>query len=158
MPYQLGTLVDGSRLLWQLPWLLFRTNRTCCCCISQVTVFQGQSGILGSTPSHLSATVATLYMHPVCCGRQWGLPQSLADELKCLSTHPDSMRAYLWLFIPWFPIIQDIRLNPLEQPNCQYKGLIARAHEWSPATLLSSAHRLLWFILVSIQMVSVWAE
>ena len=57
----------GHRLLWQLPWALFRMPRTCCFCINQVIVFQGQSSILGNFPSHLSISVASLTIHPVCC-------------------------------------------------------------------------------------------
>ena len=45
VPHQLGALVGGLRLLWQLPWALQRTHRTCHYCINQVTVFWGQSGI-----------------------------------------------------------------------------------------------------------------
>lgn len=51
--HQLGTLMNGLRLLWQLPCVLFRTHRTCCYCINQDTVFQGKSVILGTMPSHL---------------------------------------------------------------------------------------------------------
>ena len=64
-------------------------------------------------------------------GRQWGLPQAFASEPKCLSTNPDPMRAYSWSFTPLLPIVQAIELIPLQQPNCQCKGLVARAHEWS---------------------------
>lgn len=64
-PYLLGTLVDGPRLLWQLLCASFSTYKTCCYCINHVTVFLGQSSILGSVPSHLRATMATLPMHPI---------------------------------------------------------------------------------------------
>lgn len=62
----LGSLVYGPRLLWQLPWMWFRTHRTCCYCIYRVTVFQGQSDILGNMPSHPGAAVAAVSVHPVC--------------------------------------------------------------------------------------------
>ena len=45
----------------------------------------------------------------------------------------DPTRAYSWSPISQLPIVQSIRLIPLEQPNFQYKGLIARAYMWSPA-------------------------
>lgn len=51
--------MDGPMLLWQLPWVLFRTHRMYCYCINQSTVFQGQSSILGNTPSHLGTEVGT---------------------------------------------------------------------------------------------------
>lgn len=40
IPHQFRTPVDGPRLLWQLSWVLFRTQRTCYYWINQVTVFQ----------------------------------------------------------------------------------------------------------------------
>ena len=59
----LRTLVDGPR---QLSQVLFRTNRACYYCINQVTVFQGQSSILGNMPSHPGAVVAALSIHQIC--------------------------------------------------------------------------------------------
>lgn len=47
----LKTPVDVPRLLWQLPWVLSRTQRKCYYCINQVAVFQRQSSILGNMPS-----------------------------------------------------------------------------------------------------------
>ena len=47
----LGTLVNSPRLLWQFPWALLRIHRTCCYCINEVNIVQGQSGILGNMPS-----------------------------------------------------------------------------------------------------------
>ena len=50
---QLETPLGGPRLLWQLPWAVFRTHMTCCYWINQVTVFQGQFSILRNKPSYL---------------------------------------------------------------------------------------------------------
>ena len=50
---QLETPLRSHRLLWQLPWALFRTHMTCCYGIDQVTVFQRQSSILSNKPSYL---------------------------------------------------------------------------------------------------------
>lgn len=65
--HQLGTSVDSPRLLWQLPWALFRAHRTCCYCIYQVTIFQGQFSIPSNTSFLPSTAVAILSMHPICC-------------------------------------------------------------------------------------------
>lgn len=45
------TPVQGTRLFWQLPWMLFRTHRTTMI-LYQFTAFQGQPSILGNMPSH----------------------------------------------------------------------------------------------------------
>lgn len=95
IPPQLGIVVDGPRLLRQLPWVLFRTKRTCCYCISQLTVFQGQSSILGNISSHPGTTlVATLPVHPICCVYprvsfggsylSWGISLLIARVCPCL--------------------------------------------------------------------------
>ena len=47
-----------------LPWALFGAHRTCCYCINQVTVLQGQFGILGNMPFYPSTMVATPFIHP----------------------------------------------------------------------------------------------
>ena len=79
------------------------------------------------------------------------------EEPRCLSTNSDSTRVESWLSTPQLPIVQAMGWTPLEQPNSQCKGLVARAHVWSitKQTALSSAHCPLWFISVPIQMVSV---
>ena len=45
--------MDGPRLLGQVPWVLFKTRRTQGYGMNQVAVLHGQSGTLGSMPSHL---------------------------------------------------------------------------------------------------------
>lgn len=62
----LQTLADGPRLLWQLFLILFRIHKTCCHFINQVSVFQGESSILGNTPSPPGAKVPALSKHSGC--------------------------------------------------------------------------------------------
>lgn len=64
--HKLGTTTDGPRFLWQLPWVLSGTQRTCCSYSNHLTVFQGQPGILSNTPPHLATMGAALPMHSVC--------------------------------------------------------------------------------------------
>ena len=45
------TPVQGTRLFWQLPWMLFGTHRTTMI-LYQFTAFQGQPSIVGNMPSH----------------------------------------------------------------------------------------------------------
>jgi len=65
--HQLNTLVNGPRLLWPLPWALFRTHKTCWRRVNHVTKFQGQSDIFGNVSCHPGAATATLHLHPICC-------------------------------------------------------------------------------------------
>lgn len=52
------------------------------------------------------------------------------DSLRLLQViqmsfiYPNPTRAYSLSSIHWFPIVQTTRLIPLEQPNCQFKGLL----------------------------------
>lgn len=66
IPYQLGTPVDGPWFLLAVVLDSFRAHKTCCYCINQVTVFQGQSRIFGNMSLHLDTRMATLCMHSVC--------------------------------------------------------------------------------------------
>lgn len=62
---------------------VFRTYMTCCYCIKQVTIFQGQSRILGSMPSHQGIMVAALmYASSVSTeGAVLGLVPELEQQL-----------------------------------------------------------------------------
>lgn len=62
----LRTSVDVPRLLWQLPWVLFRAHRTCYYYIKKVTAFQGQSKIPDNMPSHPDSMMATCPMYSIC--------------------------------------------------------------------------------------------
>ena len=80
VPHQLGTLVGGLRLLWQLPWVLLRTHRTCHYCINQVTVFEGRSGIRD--------IVAVLSMPHILAGKpRWPLHTSWPHRDPLLLFH-----------------------------------------------------------------------
>ena len=77
MPHWWGTLVDGPRLLWQLPWLfLEQTGHVTT--LTKSLSYKGNLASLGNTPG--CARVASLSMHMIYCGRQWGLPQVLASK------------------------------------------------------------------------------
>lgn len=122
IPHQLEIPIGGLTLLWQLPWILFKTQKACCYYINQVTVFQWQSRILGNFPSHPNTAVATFHVLNLYGYRRmgcWGLylsqgvtflihrgrqclmsqdTESREDYIrlssKCLSTYPDSTKAY----------------------------------------------------------------
>lgn len=66
-PHRLGTPVDGPRPLWQLTRPCLENTGHGCYCINQVTVFQGQSGILGNVPSQPGATAASSYAPNLLC-------------------------------------------------------------------------------------------
>lgn len=51
---QLGSPVDGSRLLWPLLWVLFRVHMTCYH-INKATEFQRQSDIFGNANHSIGA-------------------------------------------------------------------------------------------------------
>ena len=61
--YQLRILMNGPKLLWHLPWTLFRTYRMCCYCTESL-YFKGD---LVSSTSHLGIAVATCSMYPIHC-------------------------------------------------------------------------------------------
>lgn len=65
-PSPVGNSSGQPRPFQQLPCALFRTYRTYCYCINQVTVIQEQSRFLGKTPSHPGTVVVTLSINSVC--------------------------------------------------------------------------------------------
>lgn len=85
IPHRLRTPVDRHRPLWQLPCTLFKTHRTCCYCINQVTVLQGQSGILGNMPSLQGTVVAAFLNAPnllyLLTGQLLGIVSELEQQL-----------------------------------------------------------------------------
>lgn len=132
-----------------MPWVLFRAHRTCCHCINQITVFQGLSGNLGNQPPHLGNaplyTSTVLYLlkgqllgliselghqFPDCRGCQCLISQDMENS-KDPNVFPHSLipqgliRGHLPLC---FPAVQATGLIPLEQPSCQCKTLMTRAH------------------------------
>lgn len=143
--HQLGTLMNGLRLLWQLPCVLFRTHRTCCYCINQNTVFQGKSVILGTMPSHLDTSISTLSMYQSAAFSEASVPRPCTWAMALASWFPGGVSA-LWtqktvrtgsgscrwaqmpFHISWLhrtypqssilhlPIVQAIGLISLEQP------------------------------------------
>lgn len=113
--------------------------------INQVTIFQGQSGILGSSPSHLGTSMAISYAPDVLyllkgwlhgwypgwdnsfltargcqCLRLWKANRNVSPTPHPGPNHESSA--------PWLPIVQTIRLISQEQPNRE-----CRAYEWSTA-------------------------
>ena len=42
IPCLLGAPVGGPKLLWQLPWPVFSTHRTCCNCVNKSLHFRGR--------------------------------------------------------------------------------------------------------------------
>ena len=177
IPHHLGTPVDGPRPLWQLPWTLHRTHRTCCHCISRAIQHLWQYSVPpGCYGNGFSCALNQLYLPkgqllghipelghqlPDCkecqCLASWDLEDSkhglrLLQVSPNVFIYPDSTRAYSWLSTPQLSIVQVIELTPLEQPNCQCKGLMAKHHKWSPAELLwvqPTEHfpRSIWFSL-----------
>lgn len=67
------------------------------------------------------------------CSRNWDMENS-ENCPRLLQVNPDvfshilTHNSLLLISTPPVAIVQYLRLIPLEQPNCQYKGLMTRAH------------------------------
>lgn len=112
---------------WALQWSLFLCSHSA---VSTEGRLLGLIPDLGHQPPECQGWVRA---------RMWKTMRTVsgfAGEHKGFHTHPDSIREHSWSSTPWLFIVQDIGLISLEQPSCQYKGLMARVYEGSPARSL----------------------
>lgn len=153
--------MHGPSPLWWLPWC-YLEHIGHAYCSNQVTIFQGQSGILGSSQSHLDTLVAISYAPDVLYllkgqlhGWYPGWDNSFLTNRGChclmrqdMENSEDCLK--LWKAnpnvpptphpdpnhessAPWLPIVKIIRLISQEKHNHECRGLLARAYEWSKA-------------------------
>lgn len=120
---------NGSRLLWQLPWVLLRKHRTCFYCINQVTVFQGQYSIFGNMNTKICTQSREIeesvaresnswlsVTYELGHGKQWGLPQTFAGKPPISLIYPNPTRAYSLSSTSWLAFhCLSHRLIPLAQ-------------------------------------------
>lgn len=135
IPHLLGTLVDGSKLLWQLPWALFSTYRTCCSALKK-SLYAYQPNQWTQMPGGWEQVLGG-------SGGQWrdkNICNTLISKGKkshCISRaiphlchHPGTVQA------PWWLLLLCI------QPTISTQGSAARSHtraraptSWSPGVV-----------------------